>query len=98
MNKRSVAAAGSSPAGSAGARSMRIGYICAALGAFLFATKAIVIKLAYAEGVSAETLLALRMALSLPIYGVIGAFAVRDIRSRGEALPELRLAGWAGLV
>lgn len=44
------------------------GYVLAALGAALFSTKAIVIKLAYAEGISAETLLALRMSLSLPFY------------------------------
>ena len=44
-----------------------IGYLCAALGATLFSTKAIIIKLAYAEAINAETLLALRMALVAPV-------------------------------
>src|SRR5215207_5667692 len=63
-------------------RALWIGYACAALGATLFSTKAIIIKLAYAEGTNAETLLALRMALSLPFYGAIGWMAVRDRRKR----------------
>ena len=75
-----------------------IGYVCAALGAALFSTKAIIIKLAYAEGINAETLLALRMALSVPIYLAIGAFAVRQKTGRGEALPQRRLVIRAALV
>jgi len=64
-----------------------IGYAFAAVGAFLFATKGIAIKLAYAETVDAVTLLALRMLLSVPIYVVIGLFAARDLRRR-DALPS----------
>jgi drug/metabolite transporter (DMT)-like permease len=45
-------------------------------GAVLFASKGVFIKLAYAEGVDTETLLALRMALSVPIYAAIGAAAI----------------------
>lgn len=48
------------------------GYALAAAGAFLFASKGIIIKLAYAENVDTETLLALRMAISLPFFVVIG--------------------------
>lgn len=66
---------------------VRIGYVFAALGALLFSTKAIAIKLVYEESVDAETLLALRMALALPIYFVIGALAVRERKKNGEALP-----------
>jgi drug/metabolite transporter (DMT)-like permease len=66
---------------------VQIGYLFAAAGALLFSTKAIAIKLAYEEAVDAETLLALRMVLALPIYAAIGALAVRDRRKRGEALP-----------
>lgn len=66
---------------------VQIGYLFAAAGALLFSTKAIAIKLVYEEAVDAETLLALRMALALPIYAAIGALAVRDRGKRGEALP-----------
>lgn len=75
-----------------------IGYACAALGATLFSTKAIIIKLAYAEGINAETLLALRMALSLPVYAIIGGLAIRDRLARGKALPERGLVLRAGAV
>src|SRR4051794_20662938 len=67
------------------------GYLFAAAGAILFSTKAIFIKLAYAEGVNAETLLALRMGLSLPIYLAIGLVAVRERIRRRLALPSSRL-------
>lgn len=44
------------------------GYGYAMLGAVLFATKGIFIKFAYAEGVDTETLMALRMGISLPFF------------------------------
>jgi drug/metabolite transporter (DMT)-like permease len=53
-----------------------VGYALACIGATLFATKAIIVKLAYAEGVDAETLLALRMILSVPVYLAIGLHAL----------------------
>lgn len=77
------------------------GYACAALAAVLFSTKGIIIKLAYAEGTNAETLLALRMALSLPFYLAVGFGALRGIGKRGLAFPNRNLvlrAGFAGLV
>jgi drug/metabolite transporter (DMT)-like permease len=61
-----------------------VGYALAAAGAFLFATKAIIIKLAYAEGVDAETLLALRMVMSLPIYILIGVWGVLADRRKAK--------------
>lgn len=67
------------------------GYALGAAGAILFSAKGIIIKLAYGEGIDAETLLALRMLLSLPFYLVIGAFALRGLRERGEALPSRSL-------
>ena len=74
-----------------GQRPPLAGYLLAALGAALFSTKAIIIKLAYDEGIRAETLLALRMSLSLPFYLAIGAAALgRNARS-GNALPSPRL-------
>lgn len=44
------------------------GYGYAMLGAVLFATKGIFIKFAYAEGIDTETLMALRMGISLPFF------------------------------
>lgn len=64
------------------------GYAMAAIGATLFATKGIIVKLAYAEGIDAETALALRMILALPFYLVIGAHAVMCRKAEGKPLPE----------
>ena len=64
--------------------------IFALVGALLFSTKAIVIKLAYADptsSVDAITLLALRMMMALPIYLIIGGLAVRERKRTGQALP-----------
>lgn len=79
-------------------RGLWFGYLCAALGAALFSTKAIIIKLAYAEGINAETLLALRMALSLPFYAAIGWVSVMERRRTGRPLPERGLVVRAALV
>jgi len=62
------------------------GYLLAATGAVLFSTKSIIIKLAYDQGVNAETLLALRMGMSVPIYLAIGLLALR--RQSRERLPS----------
>jgi drug/metabolite transporter (DMT)-like permease len=67
----------------------------------LFSTKGIIIKLAYAEGTNAETLLALRMALALPFYLAVGLVALRERRRRGVQPPSRTLiirAGTAGLL
>lgn len=61
----------------------RVGYLLAVSGAALFATKGIFIKLAFAQGVSTEAALALRMMVALPVYLVI---LVSLLRRR----PELR--------
>ncbi len=74
------------------------GYLCAALGATLFSTKAIIIKLAYADGINAETLLALRMGLSLPFYAAIGWASVAERRRTGRALPGRGLVLRATLI
>jgi drug/metabolite transporter (DMT)-like permease len=94
-----ISAAPSRAPGPAGRRSyILVGYACAALGAALFSTKAIIIKLAYAEAVNTETLLALRMLFSLPVYLAIGLLSVRD-SSRGETiLPSVGMALRAAVV
>lgn len=77
------------------------GYLFAATGAALFSTKAIFIKLAYQDHVSATLMLAWRMAFALPFFVCIGAWAFRQRRSRGEPLPTahgIRLAMVCGIV
>lgn len=54
-----------------------IGLLFAVVGAIGFSFKAILVKLAYRHGVDAETLLALRMGLSLPFFIVMGVVAGR---------------------
>lgn len=53
----------------------------AVLGAVGFSFKAILVKLAYRHGVDAETLLALRMAFSLPFFLAMGVLASRSAAS-----------------
>jgi drug/metabolite transporter (DMT)-like permease len=79
-------------------RAIWIGYSFAAAGAVLFSTKAIFIKLAYAEGINAETLLALRMLLSLPFYAAIGLVSVGERLRTGRKLPERGLVVRAALI
>lgn len=56
----------------------RVGLLCATLGALGFAFKAIFIKAAYAHGVDAETLLALRMAYALPFFIIMAVGVARS--------------------
>lgn len=72
-------------------RNLVIGYVFALLGALTFSSKSIFIKLAYAEGIGVEALLALRMLLALPVYLGIGALSLRDRRRTGVGLPSAEL-------
>ena len=69
-----------------------LGYAFAVGGAVLFSSKAIFIKLAYAQGAATEVLLALRMLVALPVYLVI-LFALlrRDRSLLGLLRPRLLL-------
>jgi drug/metabolite transporter (DMT)-like permease len=58
-----------------GARST--GLICAALGAFGFSFKAVLVKAAYRYGVDTETLLCLRMGYALPFFVAMAIAAQR---------------------
>ncbi len=64
------------------------GYILAGAGAILFSLKGILAKLAYGDGAAPEvdaiTLMALRMAFSLPFYIVAGAYGWKARAARGE--------------
>ena len=58
-------------------RSRSTGVACALLGAAGFSFKAVFIKAAYRYGVDAETLMALRMLYSLPLFLLLGLHATR---------------------
>jgi drug/metabolite transporter (DMT)-like permease len=59
-----------------------VGLAFALLGAIGFSFKAILVKIAYQYDVDAETLLALRMGLSLPFFIAMGVIADRQGRHR----------------
>ena len=73
-----------------------IGYAQAAIGAALFSTKAIFIKLAYQEQADAALMLALRMAFSLPFFLAAGAYMLWRKRAGGEKLPSGTV--WLGAI
>ncbi len=79
-------------------RNQLIGYGLAALGAVLFSSKAISAKLIFEHGIDVETLMALRMLLSLPIYLLIGAISVRERIATGRGLPSAGLLWKACLI
>src|SRR3954452_11105405 len=79
-------------------KSDSIGYLLAATGAILFSIKAVIVKLAYGLSVDPETLLALRMAFSLPFYLGIGFHAVAGRRHKLAALPSLGATLRAALI
>lgn len=70
----------------------RWGLACAILGATGFSFKAILIKLAYRHGVDAETLLALRMAYSLPLFVLLGMYGAPGPQRRLEPRDYLSFA------
>ena len=55
------------------------GYALAIAGATLFSTKGVFIKLAYTTGIGAETVLALRMIVAVPVY--LGILAIMLLRT-----------------
>jgi drug/metabolite transporter (DMT)-like permease len=63
-------------------RQKMVGIIFAFVAAIGFSAKAILVKLAYIDGVDAITLLALRMAFSLPFFLIVAAMANRNKRSQ----------------
>ncbi|MGJ7902466.1 DMT family transporter [Lysobacter sp. 1R34A] len=83
-----------SPAASVAAehRARRLGIALAASGAVLFSAKAILAKLQYRYGVDSLDVLTLRMALSLPLFVLLGIRETRRARRR-EALPSRRDLG-----
>lgn len=74
-----------------------LGYVFAALGAALFSSKAIFIKLAYLERADAAMMLALRMVMSLPFFLAIGLYALYLHRRAGRPYPSPRFVALAAL-
>lgn len=74
------------------------GYVFAALGAAFFSTKAIFIKLAYAEQVDAALMLAYRMIFAMPVFAAIGVWAWLQRRANGEPPPSARDVARAAFV
>ena len=67
-----------------------LGILFAGLGATLFSTKAIFIKLAYQDQVDAALMLAYRMIFALPVFAVVGCWAWMQRRARNEPPPSSR--------
>ncbi len=68
-----------------------VGFALAAIGATLFSTKALVIKLAFIQGASVELMMVLRMGFSLPIFITVGFLAWRKQKHKGIALTPTRI-------
>lgn len=77
-----------------------IGYAFAMMGAILFSTKGIFIKLAYGHGVSTEMLISLRMLVALPVYLVILVVVLRreDRLRRALTLPIVATSMAVGIL
>lgn len=65
-----------------------VGILLMLLGAVMFATKAIFIKLAYQYSVSSISLLALRMGFSMPFFLAIGWWQNRNNRTQAQLTPR----------
>lgn len=79
-------------------RRLIIGYLLVAVGAALFSSKAIFIKLAYVERHDALLMLVWRMAFALPVFVAVGLWAVAQRRKQHSQLPTPTLVLRAILV
>ena len=77
-------------------RQVLLGYFYAAIGAALFSTKAIFIKLAYMDKVDAPLMLALRMMSALPFFMAAVFYVFWRATKDGTPLPPPRI--WAGAI
>jgi drug/metabolite transporter (DMT)-like permease len=78
------------------ARRRLVGFGLSAIGAMLFATKGILIKLIYVYHIDATSLLALRMLLSVPVFAAVGVRTWR--RTPPADRPDARTILLASLV
>lgn len=67
---------------------MYIGMLLALFGTLLFSLKSIFIKFAYAQGLDANTVLVLRMAIAVPFYIIILGYLLSK-RKNNDAVPDL---------
>ncbi len=74
-----------------------VGYGLTLLGASLFSTKAIFIKLAFRDEVNASLMLAWRMIFSMPVFLIVGIFAVSRMKAKAQPMPSMRLVGFSAL-
>ena len=77
------------------------GYALTAIGATLFSTKAIFIKLAFREEVNATLILAWRMIFAAPFFIIVGAWFVSRKIHAGEPMPSrktLLMAAATGMI
>ena len=74
-----------------------MGYVLTAVGATLFSTKAIFIKLAFREEVNASLMLAWRMIFSTPVFVSVGIWVLLRNRREGKSLPDARTFALAAL-
>ncbi|MGE0007075.1 MAG: DMT family transporter [Parvibaculaceae bacterium] len=74
-----------------------LGYGFTAIGAALFSSKAIFIKLAYLEKSDAALMLALRMMMSLPFFLAVGLYALHLHRRAGRPYPGWRTVAAAAV-
>jgi drug/metabolite transporter (DMT)-like permease len=72
-----------------------LGYALAAGGATMFASKGVLIKLAYADGLDALTLLTLRMAFSAPVFIAVAVWSARRASPAGWPAVDRRTVGLA---
>jgi drug/metabolite transporter (DMT)-like permease len=73
------------------------GYALTFIGAALFSTKAIFIKLAFRDEVNASLMLAWRMIFAMPVFLLVGFFAVSRLKAQGKPLPSARLVWLSAL-
>src|SRR3569833_361181 len=66
-------------------RAQALGVAFALLGAALFATKGIVLKLAMADGIDSLTTLPWRMIVSVPVFVTVGVLGYRRKQRRATA-------------
>lgn len=74
-----------------------IGFGIAILGSVLFSTKGVFIKLAYAEGATADQVVALRMIVAVPIYLAIAGVAIARGRTVGLSLTPRTIVAACGI-
>lgn len=65
-----------------------VGFVFAIASAALFAIRPIFVKLVYAQGVDATTLIGFRMLFSMPIYAVMLWWLLRDPEKTYATYPK----------